>query len=40
MRDGITLDGIILVVQSEDNIYEMLKIIVQGICGEEIFPDE
>ena len=40
MRNYITLDGILLVVQGEDDLCDMSKILDRGICREEIVPDE
>ena len=40
MRDGITLDSVLLVVQGEDDLGDVLKLLNQGVCEEEIVPDE
>ena len=40
MRGGLTSDGIILVVQDEDVMCDMLKLIAWGVCREEIVPNE
>ena len=36
IRDGLILDGVLLVVQGEDNLSDMLKLIDQGVGGEEV----
>ena len=40
MREGLALYGVLLVVQGEDDLGDMLKLIDQGVYGEEIVPDE
>ena len=40
MRDGLTSDGVLLVVQGEDDLGDMLKLLDHGVCGEEIVPNE
>ena len=38
VRDGLTLDGILMVVQGEDDMGDMLKPPDWGILGEEDIP--
>ena len=40
MRDGLISDGIILVIQGEDDTGDVLELLNQGVCGEETVPDE
>ena len=40
MRDGITSNGILLVVQGEDDLCGMLEMLNQGVGGEAMVPDE
>ena len=40
MRDGLTLDVILLVVQGEDYLCGMLKVIDRSVDGDEMVPDE
>ena len=40
VRDGLTLDGILLVVQGEGDLGGMLKLLVWGVWGEEGVADE
>ena len=39
-RDDLTSDGVLLVVQGEDDMGDMLELLDRGICKEEIVPDE
>ena len=40
VRDHLTLDGILLVVQGEDDLCGMLKVLGWGVGGDEMAPDE
>ena len=40
VRDGLTLDGILLVVQGEDDLRGLLEIINQGVGWEGLVPDK
>ena len=40
MRDGLTSDGILLVVQSKDDLCGVLGVLDWGVGGEEMVPDE
>ena len=40
MRYGLTSDGIFLVVQGEDDLCGMLKVLDWGVRGDEMIPDE
>ena len=40
MRDGLTPDGILLVVQGEDDLGDVLETTDWGILGEEGVPGE
>ena len=40
MRDGLTSDGVLLVVQGEDDLGDVLELIDQGLCREDIVSDE
>ena len=37
--DGLPLDGVLIVVQGEDNLGDMLELLDQDFCEEEIVPD-
>ena len=40
MRDGLTSDGVLLVVQGEDDLGDVLELLDQGFCREGIVPDK
>ena len=40
VRYGLTSDGILLVVQGEDDLCGMLEMLNQGVGGEAMVPDE
>ena len=40
MRDRLVPDGVLLVVQGEDNRGGILEMINGGVGGEELVPDE
>ena len=40
MRDGLTSVGILLVVQVEDDLCGMLKVLGRGVAKEEVVPNE
>ena len=40
VRDHLTSDGILLVVQGEDDLCGMLKVLGWGVGGDEMAPDE
>ena len=40
VRDGLPLDGVLMVVQGEDNMGDMFELLDQDVCGEEIVPEE
>ena len=40
VRDGLTLDGVFLVFQGEDNLGDTLKPLDRGIRGEEGVADK
>ena len=40
MRYGLTSDGILQVVQGKDDLGDMLKLLDQGVWGEEGVTDE
>ena len=40
VRDGLTLDGILLVVQGEDDLCGVLEVLGWGVGREEMPPNE
>ena len=40
MRDGLTSDDILLVVQNEDDMDDMLKVIDWGVGRDEMVPEK
>ena len=40
VRDGLTLDGVLLVVQGEDDLGDVLKLLNRGVWGEEGVANE
>ena len=40
VRESLTSDGIILVIQDGGNLCDMFKLLNRGVCGEEIVPNE
>ena len=40
MRDGLTLDGVLLVIQGEEDMGDVLELLDWGIFGEDIVPNE
>ena len=40
MIDGLTWDGVLLVIQGEDDLDDVLEMLNRGVCGEEVVPDK
>ena len=40
MRDGLNLDGILMVVQGEDDLFGVLEVLDRGVGGEEMVPNK
>ena len=40
MRDGLTSDGVLLVVQGEEDLGDVLKLLDQGVYGDEMVLDK
>ena len=40
VRDGITLNGILLVVQGEENLRDVLEVLNRGVSREDMVPDK
>ena len=40
VRDSLTLDGVLLVFQGKDDLYDILKLLDWGVWGEESVADK